>query len=516
MGGRTKAARRRILTVGAVAVVLMPGAFGSVAEAGFDVTADVSITKSDGVASVDAGGTVTYTIVVSNAGPDAVSPTVTDPMPAEFASMEWTCTPAGIADCAFAAGTGSLEDYPNLPVAGSVTYTVTGTVRVNESGLLANTATVVGAFNDQTPDDHSATDETTINPVDYAELEISKVVQGPVVAGQQVTYGIQVVNNAGAATSATVTDVVTGVLPDATWTCGASVGSSCTNAAGSGDINETVTVGSFSSVDFEVTGTLDPGAAGSVSNTATVVGALPDPDPTNNAATSSDGVAVVADVSVDKTGPATAMAGDDLTYVLTVANGGPSDGSDVALSDALPSGTTFVSVAQTSGPAATIVAPAVGAGGVVTASWASFATGGTATFDVVVNIGASVVAGDTITNTATVTEGASQAVGFFGLAGGVRPQVDPNPANDASTVVTEIVAGPVVTTTTDPPGPTTTTETPVSTTQPPATTSTTVASAAGELPRTGSDTGTIGWLAALLVVAGAATVVVGTYRRREV
>ena len=69
--------------------------------------------------------------------------------------MEWTCTPAGIADCAFAAGTGSLEDYPNLLVAGSVTYTVTGTVRVNASGLLVNTATVVGAFNDPTPDDHS-------------------------------------------------------------------------------------------------------------------------------------------------------------------------------------------------------------------------------------------------------------------------------------------------------------------------------------------------------------------------
>ena len=514
MGGRTKAARRRILIGAAVAVVLMPGAFGSVVDAGFDVTADVTVTKSDGVASVDAGGTVTYTIVVSNAGPDAVSPTVTDPMPAEFASMEWTCTPAGIADCAFAAGTGSLEDYPNLPVAGSVTYTVTGTVRVNASGLLVNTATVVGAFNDPTPDDHSATDNTTINPVDYAELEISKFVQGAVVAGQQVTYGIQVVNNEGAPTSATVTDVVTDVLPDATWTCGASAGSACTNASGSGDINETVTVGAFSSVDFEVTGTLDPSATGTVDNTATVVGALPDPDPTNNSATTSDGVAAAADVSVGKTGPATATPGDDLTYVLTVANAGPSDGSDVALSDALPSGTTFVSVAQTSGPAATIVAPAVGAGGVVTASWASFASGGTATFDVVVNINASIVAGDTITNTATVTEGGSQAVGFFGLAGGYRPLVDPNPANDASTVVTEIVAGPVVPTTTDPPGPTTTTEAPVSTTQPP--TSTTLASAAGELPRTGSDTGTIGWVAALVVMAGAAAVVLGTYRRREV
>ena len=492
----------------------MPGAFGSVVDAGFDVTADVTITKSDGVASVDAGGTVTYTIVVSNAGPDAVSPTVTDPMPAEFASMEWTCTPAGIADCAFAAGTGSLEDYPNLPVAGSVTYTVTGTVRVNASGLLVNTATVVGAFNDPTPDDHSATDNTTINPVDYAELEISKFVQGPVVAGQQVTYGIQVVNNAGVATSATVTDVVTDVLPDATWTCARpSVRRARTLPVVATSTRRSPWARSAPSISRSPERSI-PARREPWDNTATVVGALPDPDPTNNSATTSDGVAAAADVSVGKTGPATATPGDDLTYVLTVANAGPSDGSDVALSDALPSGTTFVSVAQTSGPAATIVAPAVGAGGVVTASWASFASGGTATFDVVVNINASIVAGDTITNTATVTEGGSQAVGFFGLAGGFRPLVDPNPANDASTVVTEIVAGPVVTTTTEPPGPTSTTEAPVSTTQPP--TSTTVASAAGELPRTGSDTGTIGWVAALVVMAGAAAVVLGTYRRREV
>jgi hypothetical protein len=36
-------------------------------------TADLSITKTDGVTSVNQGGTLTYTIVASNAGPSAVT-----------------------------------------------------------------------------------------------------------------------------------------------------------------------------------------------------------------------------------------------------------------------------------------------------------------------------------------------------------------------------------------------------------------------------------------------------------
>jgi hypothetical protein len=36
-------------------------------------TADLSITKTDGVTGVNQGGTITYTIVASNAGPSAVT-----------------------------------------------------------------------------------------------------------------------------------------------------------------------------------------------------------------------------------------------------------------------------------------------------------------------------------------------------------------------------------------------------------------------------------------------------------
>src|SRR4030095_9160884 len=59
-------------------------------------TADLAITKTNGVASVTAGSGVTYTIVASNAGPFAVTgATVADTLPASLTGVSWTCVGAG-------------------------------------------------------------------------------------------------------------------------------------------------------------------------------------------------------------------------------------------------------------------------------------------------------------------------------------------------------------------------------------------------------------------------------------
>ena len=54
-------------------------------------SADLSITKTDGVTTATAGGSVTYTIVASNAGPsNATGATVADTFPASL-TCTWTC-----------------------------------------------------------------------------------------------------------------------------------------------------------------------------------------------------------------------------------------------------------------------------------------------------------------------------------------------------------------------------------------------------------------------------------------
>ncbi|MCB1630117.1 MAG: DUF11 domain-containing protein, partial [Xanthomonadales bacterium] len=71
--------------------------------------ADVSITKTDGVATVVAGGSTTYTITASNAGPsNAPGSTVADTFPASL-TCTWTCVGAGGGLCT-AAGAGNIID----------------------------------------------------------------------------------------------------------------------------------------------------------------------------------------------------------------------------------------------------------------------------------------------------------------------------------------------------------------------------------------------------------------------
>jgi uncharacterized repeat protein (TIGR01451 family) len=53
-------------------------------------------------------------------------------------------------------------------------------------------------------------------------------------------------------------------------------------------------------------------------------------------------------------GPSTATAGSDLTYTLRVSNAGTTAAQNVTITDALPSGESFVSQTQTSGPTVTL------------------------------------------------------------------------------------------------------------------------------------------------------------------
>ncbi|HQX57315.1 MAG TPA: DUF4394 domain-containing protein, partial [Pyrinomonadaceae bacterium] len=117
-------------------------------------SANLGITKTDGVASVAPGATTTYTIVASNAGPDpVVGATVTDTFPAGISGATWTCVAAGGGSCPAANGTGNISASVNLPSGGSVTFSVVATIAANATGTVVNTATVAApaGVTDPTP-----------------------------------------------------------------------------------------------------------------------------------------------------------------------------------------------------------------------------------------------------------------------------------------------------------------------------------------------------------------------------
>ena len=192
----------------------------------------------------------------------------------------------------------------------------------------------------------------TFDPVTYnaagleSDLELTASDSpDPVLAGQRVTYTLAVQNSGpSAATGVSLTDnLPTGVMLDsATPTQG-----SCSELAG------TVTCalgalasGASASVEIEVT----PQNAGTIANQASVTSDLNDPDPDDNAATVETTVDPVADLSLTKTGtPDPVLAGELLTYTLSVQNSGPSSAGGAAVFDVLPAGVTYESAAPSQG-----------------------------------------------------------------------------------------------------------------------------------------------------------------------
>jgi uncharacterized repeat protein (TIGR01451 family) len=108
-------------------------------------------------------------------------------------------------------------------------------------------------------------------------------------------------------------------------------------------------------------------------------------------------IAGPTDVSVAKSGPATAPRNSVISYTIVVTNSGPSAADSVQLDDVIPVGTTFASLVPAAGWAC--VTPVSGGTGTVTCTIASMPSG-PASFTLFVN-GPAV--DSTVTNTATVT-----------------------------------------------------------------------------------------------------------------
>jgi uncharacterized repeat protein (TIGR01451 family) len=126
--------------------------------------ADLGITKTDGQTSYRPGETLTYTIVVSNAGPDAATgATVTDTFPSDLTTISWTCVATPGSACGSASGTGDINTTVNLLVSGAATFTATTTASMLALGNITNTASVAspGGLADPNPANNSASDTDT-------------------------------------------------------------------------------------------------------------------------------------------------------------------------------------------------------------------------------------------------------------------------------------------------------------------------------------------------------------------
>lgn len=275
--------------------------------------------------TVTPGGTTTYTLVVSNSSINyADLATLVDPATTGLTKTAVACTvTTGGAVCPSpgALTVAALESadgiaIPTLPPDSTLTFTVTATVATGVSPI-SNVATIrlPDGYVDPTPGNNTATDTDSA----VAQLTLRKISLGGV-----DSFGFSGSN--GVATQTLTTTTAGTPQASAPW--------ALTAPSTATTVTESVSPATYRVTDITCTGLGAGGTATPDLAARTVV---------LDAAATAPGSAIVctftntlqqADIQVVKTASTAAvLTGDVVTYALVVTNNGPTDATDVVLTD---------------------------------------------------------------------------------------------------------------------------------------------------------------------------------------
>lgn len=317
---------------------------------------DLTIEKRRTSGAVVAGQDITYEIAVENVG-DAKSAgtvTVSDALPAGLtietvSGTGWTCTitpptPSREFSCTRSSTLAPGSSYPVISVRADTDPGLTGAV--------TNTAVVSGG-SDINYDNNSSTDTTSAGH--SADLVVNKAAApGTIRVGETSNFTIVVRNDGPSkATAVGLDDPIPAGLEqvgNATTTRG-----SCVAGLVVCDLGD-LAPGESATVTVVVRAT-SAGSGMTITNVATAQSTgAPDPTPGNN---SDDADVVVrgVDLALDKSiEPDAPFAGGPITFVLVVANNGPSDATGVVVHDTIPNTVTGATVADDGGADCAIAA----------------------------------------------------------------------------------------------------------------------------------------------------------------
>jgi uncharacterized repeat protein (TIGR01451 family) len=187
-----------------------------------------------------------------------------------------------------------------------------------------------------------------------ADLSLSKSDSpDPVVAGETLTYTLDL-DNGGPSTAVNV--VVQDVIPAGVTidSVSGSGGASCIAGEPGDPLQPTTcdfgTLAPLASRSMTIVVTVLPDVSGIIHNDSRVFSDTLDVDNSNDLAGADTTVEIDADLSVTKEDfPDPVLAGENVTYEVTISNEGPSRAVDVALTDNLPAETTFVQATISNG-----------------------------------------------------------------------------------------------------------------------------------------------------------------------
>ena len=325
-------------------------------------SADLSLAKSAAPSPLQSGAGASFTLTVSNAGPQAAASTVTsDRLPDAFTPS--APLPAGCTYAVAPPGDGVLSCNLGVVAAGATEdITVNGTLAASAAGtLLSNSALVSSATADPDPLNNTSTISAPVAPA--ADLELTKFADNASpAAGGTVTFSLALINRGPTQAD----DVrVTDTLPAGLTFVSASPGCA---AAGQAVTCAQASLAAGADVLFQVTAQVGESTAGQgLTNLATAAASNSTPDPI--AANNTDVTTITpvpaaippvgppippplgasADLVVGKRALGSALVGRPLRYAITVQNRGPSTASAVTVSDTLSSRVDFISATASRG-----------------------------------------------------------------------------------------------------------------------------------------------------------------------
>ncbi|MGD9613709.1 MAG: SdrD B-like domain-containing protein, partial [Kiritimatiellia bacterium] len=294
--------------------------------------------------AVNEGGTVVFTVSVTNLGPNAAETLVIgDVLPSGLTYVDSTPSQGSYDD-----GTGQWT-VGALAVSNGATLAIEATADLGTGGL---TFTNVASLSASVPVDPNPTNNASAVAVTVrgADLQVRKVTDNlRPDEGDPVTYRVSVTNLGPSDT--------TGVVISDPLPAGVTYVSHVTSLGTYDDGTGLWTVGSLAygaGAWLDLSVTVDLGTLGTVITNVAAVSAqdLPDPVATNDSAA----VRIyVPPLVLYKTASPTGMVqlGDTITYTVTATNIGPWVHTNVVITDVVPAGTVFVpgSVALTAYPA---------------------------------------------------------------------------------------------------------------------------------------------------------------------
>lgn len=291
---------------------------------------DIALVQSVDNPSQNVGSNVVFTLTVTNNGPsNSTGVNLTDLLPSGFTYIS------------SATNTGSYDSVTGIWTIGSLasgsSITLTITASIDLLGDYTNTATVSSTTNDPVSNNNEASQ--TVVPGAISNLSLTKTmnIANPYV-GSVVEFTLTATNHGPSeATHVSVTDL----LPS---------GYTYSYDNVTGNYNAVSGVWNVGTLANNASATLIIGAivntSGNYTNSATIASDdQPDDESSNNTATVAPTTVVPqADLSIVKSVNTTEQTiGQNVIFTLTVTNNGPSNATNVAATDMLPSGYSYVS-----------------------------------------------------------------------------------------------------------------------------------------------------------------------------